>query len=57
LAVSVLTIYKLSAGGQLPHYKVWSRTLFREEQLLDWLASRERTSVEHLPPQHGLRRN
>jgi excisionase family DNA binding protein len=57
LGVSVFTIYKLSAGGQLPHYKVGSRTLFREEQLLDWLASHERTSVEHLPPHRGSRRN
>jgi len=49
LNVSKATRYKLTMTRKIPFYKVASRTMFSEEQLLTWVKSFER------PPEKPLR--
>ena len=37
LGLKVPTIYQLTCSRRIPFYKVGTRTMFKERQLLDWL--------------------
>ena len=43
LGVSKSWVYRMTMTREIPFFKIGSRTLFKEEQLLTWLASREHT--------------
>lgn len=55
LGVSKSWVYRMTMTREIPFFKIGSRTLFKEEQLLTWLASREHTPDDLLP--HSRRRN
>lgn len=49
LGVSKSWVYRMTMTREIPFFKIGSRTLFKEEQLLTWLASREHTPDDLLP--------
>ena len=55
LNVSKGLIYKLTGSKRIPYFKVGSRVMFSEEQLLGWVAGFEHLAEE--PSPRGTRRN
>lgn len=55
LNVSEALIRKLTGSKRIPFYKIGSRVMFSEEQLLGWVAGFERLIEE--PSPRGTRRN
>ncbi len=55
LNLSKATLYKMTMTRRIPFYKVGSRTMFSEEQLLTWVKAFEHTPDE-LSPRRTPRR-